>query len=62
MKTKGFGIIKTDHYKNPHLFYQWLVGFTDGDGTFTIDRQCNGKIWNLVYKISQKSTKNYSKF
>ena len=31
-------------------FYQWLVGMTDGDGTFHIAYQ-NGK-WNLVYKIS----------
>ncbi|KAJ2996084.1 hypothetical protein HDV02_000184 [Globomyces sp. JEL0801] len=28
-------------------------GFTDGDGTFTIDRQNSGRKWNLVYKISQ---------
>jgi hypothetical protein len=30
------------------------VGFTDGDGTFTIDRQKNGKKWSLVFKLSQK--------
>lgn len=30
-------------------FEQWLVGMTDGDGTFHIAYQ-NGK-WNLVYKI-----------
>lgn len=33
----------------------WLVGLTDGDGTFAIDRQqrSTGEIrWNLVYKIS----------
>lgn len=32
-------------------FEQWLVGMTDGDGTFSIVRQ-NGK-WNLAYKITQ---------
>ncbi|MDP5229028.1 MAG: LAGLIDADG family homing endonuclease [Cellulophaga sp.] len=36
-------------------FYEWLVGFTDGDGTFTIDRQKNGTKWGLVYKVSQKN-------
>lgn len=33
------------------LFYQWLVGFTDGDGTFSISYQ-NGK-WSLTFKLSQ---------
>ncbi|KAJ3410739.1 hypothetical protein HDV05_003434 [Chytridiales sp. JEL 0842] len=34
----------------------WLVGVTDGDGTFTIDRLDDGKKWVLVFKISQKFT------
>ncbi len=33
------------------LFYQWLVGFTDGVGTFTITYQ--NKKWSLVFKLSQ---------
>ena len=36
-------------------YEHWLVGLTDGDGSFSIDRQVkpHGKIvWNLVYKIS----------
>ena len=37
--------------KNKELFYQWLVGFTDGDGTFSIAHQ-NGK-WSLAFKLSQ---------
>lgn len=37
--------------KNNSLFYQWLVGFTDGDGTFSISYS-NGK-WSLIYKLSQ---------
>jgi Cytochrome C and Quinol oxidase polypeptide I/LAGLIDADG endonuclease len=37
--------------KNKELFFQWLVGFTDGDGTFSIYNR-NGK-WSLIYKISQ---------
>jgi len=36
---------------NKELFYQWLVGFTDGDGTFSIAHQ-NGK-WSLAFKLSQ---------
>ena len=36
---------------NKYWFEQWLVGMTDGDGTFCIVRQ-NGK-WSLAYKITQ---------
>jgi len=37
--------------KNSKIWFeQWLVGITDGDGTFYIAYQ-NGK-WNLVYKIA----------
>ena len=34
-------------------FYQWLVGFTDGDGSFSVIYQ--GGSWNLVFKIGQSS-------
>jgi hypothetical protein len=37
--------------QNKELFYQWLVGFTDGDVTFSIANQ-NGK-WSLTFKLSQ---------
>lgn len=37
--------------QNKELFYQWLVGFTDGDGTFSIAYQ-NQK-WSLAFKLSQ---------
>nr|UKQ56100.1 LAGLIDADG endonuclease [Taiwanofungus camphoratus]WRO45183.1 LAGLIDADG endonuclease [Taiwanofungus sp. YW-2023a] len=35
------------------IFYQWLVGFTDGDGTFSIVNQNNK--WSLTYKLSQNT-------
>jgi len=43
---------------NKQEFYQWLVGFTDGDGSFTISSLTlkNGKIkWSLFFKISQSN-------
>lgn len=42
---------------------EWLVGLTDGDGSFTIDRQKNGTKWGLVFKVSSKNPKvlNYVK-
>lgn len=39
--------------EDKEVFYQWLVGFTDGDGTFSIVRQ-NGK-WSLTFKIGQST-------
>lgn len=37
--------------KNKICFKQWLVGFTDGDGNFSITHQ--GDKWGLSYKLSQ---------
>lgn len=45
-------------YNNKENFYQWLVGFTDGDGSFSINHQIykNGKSkWSLFFNISQSS-------
>jgi hypothetical protein len=39
--------------ENIEIFYQWLVGFTDGDGTFSIVSQNNK--WSLTYKLSQNT-------
>lgn len=36
---------------NKNWFEQWLVGVTDGDGTFSIVRQNNK--WSLAFKIAQ---------
>ena len=43
---------------NKNNFYQWLVGFVDGDGsfTFTYQKSKTGKLkWNLFFKISQSN-------
>jgi hypothetical protein len=46
--------LNKEHLKNnKDWFEEWLVGMTDGDGTFCIVRQ-NGK-WSLAYKITQSS-------
>jgi hypothetical protein len=38
-------------YSNRSSFEQWLVGFTDGDGNFSITHQ--GDKWGLSYKLAQ---------
>ena len=35
-------------------FHQWLVGFTDGDGSFSIIKVAERK-WTLFFKISQST-------
>jgi Cytochrome C and Quinol oxidase polypeptide I/LAGLIDADG endonuclease len=50
-KTNNINLTKQTLNQNKELFYQWLVGFTDGDGTFSIAHQ-NGK-WSLAFKLSQ---------
>lgn len=40
-------INKSKYYENKDNFHQWLVGFTDGDGSFTIYRSKDGK-WTLL--------------
>ena len=40
-----------DLNKNKIWFEQWLVGFTDGDGNFSITHQ--GNKWGLSYKLTQ---------
>ena len=50
---KNVSVNKNSISENKELFYQWLVGFTDGDGSFSIIRQNNK--WNLTYKIGQST-------
>jgi LAGLIDADG endonuclease len=53
-KISNVPINKKTLSENKHLFYQWLVGFTDGDGTFSISFQ-NKKNWSLTFKLSQST-------
>lgn len=43
----------TTIYKEYTDFPQWLVGVTDGDGTFHFSKQ-NGK-WSLYFKVAQST-------
>lgn len=45
---------RSKYYESPDNFHQWLVGFTDGDGSFTISRLAPGK-WTLFFKLSQST-------
>lgn len=45
---------RSKYYESPDNFHQWLVGFTDGDGSFTITRLAPGK-WTLFFKLSQST-------
>ena len=42
---------KEKNYNNSRSFEQWLVGFTDGDGNFSITNQ--GDKWGLSFKLTQ---------
>jgi len=48
---RGYSI--SHNKQNSAQFFQWLVGFTDGDGTFSIVRQNNR--WSLTFQISQST-------
>jgi len=46
------------NFFNKESFYMWLVGFTDGDGCFSIHKGISnlGKLrWTLIFKIGQSS-------
>ena len=47
-------INKSKFSESKDNFYQWLVGFTDGDGSFTIYRSKEGK-WTLFFKLTQST-------
>jgi len=51
--TTNINVNKYTLSENKEMFYQWLVGFTDGDGTFSIVK--SGGKWSLTYKVSQST-------
>jgi hypothetical protein len=52
-KFSTLNINKNSLSENKDIFHQWLVGFTDGDGTFSIVRQNNN--WSLIFQIGQSN-------
>jgi len=52
-KFSTLNINKNSLSENKNIFNQWLVGFTDGDGTFSIARQNNK--WSLIFQIGQSN-------
>lgn len=54
MHDHSRSINKSKYSENKDNFHQWLVGVTDGDGSFTISRLAEGK-WTLFFKITQSS-------
>lgn len=48
-----FNTNKTSLSENKNIFNEWLVGFTDGDGSFSVIFQNNK--WSLVFKLSQST-------
>ena len=47
-------INKSKYNEDQDNFHQWLVGFTDGDGSFSIVRVAEGK-WTLFFKLTQST-------
>lgn len=52
-KFSTLNINKNSLSENKEIFHQWFVGFTDGNGTFSIDRKNNN--WYLIFKIGQSN-------
>lgn len=50
---KPFNVNKKGLNENKEMFNQWLVGFTDGDGTFSISNSNNK--WSLSFQIGQST-------
>lgn len=50
--SKGFA---TRSNFTPDFDYQWLVGVTDGDGTFYFAKIPNKGVWTFTYKVGQSN-------
>ena len=51
VQLQFFLVTKTTMMKNNNFFKQWLVGFTECNGSFHINRNKKG-IWDFLFKIS----------
>lgn len=54
IKDHSKSINRFKYNESKDNFHQWLVGFTDGDGSFTISRVAEGK-WTLFFKLTQST-------
>lgn len=54
LKDHSKSINRFKYNESKDNFHQWLVGFTDGDGSFTISRVAEGK-WTLFFKLTQST-------
>ena len=52
-ETKRSALPSETTYKNSKKNFEWLVGVTDGDGTFSISHHNNK--WSLTFKLSQNT-------
>ena len=53
-ETKRSALPSETTYKNSKKNFEWLVGVTDGDGTFHFSRTQKG-VWSFTFKIGQSS-------
>ncbi len=48
-------VTSSDIKNNRNRFNEWLVGVTDGDGTFSITKNSHNNSWQFTFKIGQHS-------
>lgn len=46
---------KLQMLENKEIFYQWFVGFVDGDGAFSVTENKRNNTWNLSFSLTQST-------